>query len=255
MVIKIGTGVFRIPTPGSDSVLTLEQRICLRDKEWFRIISWGINGLYFHENLRIWDLFYVQWNAKLNVYVRLLGGCSCTDFVLFLLFVLHRIVIAQMHYASVLILILQIMTRFCSTGTHIYCLSVHKRLGEEEHPSFLSQACGSRTADGKELALRSHRPPRNVPPNEGSAGRGVATRARACSPCLPWFSFDMEEIYAKFVSQKINKTRWRPVPPGSLQTAETFATGSWDNEVPPLPGQEAPASSPSPGTSPRPPDR
>uniref|UniRef100_A0A8D2CZB7 Nucleoporin 43 n=1 Tax=Sciurus vulgaris TaxID=55149 RepID=A0A8D2CZB7_SCIVU len=40
----------------------------------------------------------------------------------------------------------------------------------------------------------------------------------------------MEEIYAKFVSQKISKTRWRPVPPGSLQTAETFATGSWDNE-------------------------
>ena len=42
----------------------------------------------------------------------------------------------------------------------------------------------------------------------------------------------MEEIYAKFVSQKISKTRWRPLPPGSLQTAETFATGSWDNEVP-----------------------
>ncbi|XP_068406862.1 nucleoporin Nup43 isoform X2 [Eschrichtius robustus] len=40
----------------------------------------------------------------------------------------------------------------------------------------------------------------------------------------------MEEIYAKFVSQKISKTRWRPVPPGSLQTTETFATGSWDNE-------------------------
>ncbi|KAL6085643.1 hypothetical protein STEG23_034256 [Scotinomys teguina] len=40
----------------------------------------------------------------------------------------------------------------------------------------------------------------------------------------------MEEIYAKFVSQKISKTRWRPVPSGSLQTAETFATGSWDNE-------------------------
>uniref|UniRef100_A0A8C7BZL2 Nucleoporin 43 n=1 Tax=Neovison vison TaxID=452646 RepID=A0A8C7BZL2_NEOVI len=40
----------------------------------------------------------------------------------------------------------------------------------------------------------------------------------------------MEEIYAKFVSQKISKTRWRPVPPGSLQTADTFAAGSWDNE-------------------------
>ncbi|XP_032263566.1 nucleoporin Nup43 isoform X2 [Phoca vitulina] len=40
----------------------------------------------------------------------------------------------------------------------------------------------------------------------------------------------MEDIYAKFVSQKISKTRWRPVPPGSLQTADTFAAGSWDNE-------------------------
>ncbi|KAF6365005.1 nucleoporin 43 [Rhinolophus ferrumequinum] len=40
----------------------------------------------------------------------------------------------------------------------------------------------------------------------------------------------MEEFYAKYVSQKISKTRWRPVPPGSLQTAEIFATGSWDNE-------------------------
>lgn len=44
----------------------------------------------------------------------------------------------------------------------------------------------------------------------------------------------MEEIYAKFVSQKISKTRWRPVPSGSLQTTEIFATGSWDNEVPGL---------------------
>lgn len=51
-------------------------------------------------------------------------------------------------------------------------------------------------------------------------------------------AFGMEEIYAKFVSQKISKTRWRPVPPGSLQTAETFATGSWDNEVPPFPGRK-----------------
>ncbi|XP_049759232.1 nucleoporin Nup43 isoform X2 [Elephas maximus indicus] len=40
----------------------------------------------------------------------------------------------------------------------------------------------------------------------------------------------MKAMCAKFVSQKISKTRWRPVPPGSLQTAETFATGSCDNE-------------------------
>lgn len=91
-----------------------------------------------------------------------------------------------MHYVSVLILILQIRTRFCSTGTHICCLSVHKRLGEEGHPCFLLQACGSRTADGKELALHSHRPPRKVQPNQGSAGRGGTKRTRACFPCSPW---------------------------------------------------------------------
>lgn len=57
--------------------------------------------------------------------------------------------------------------------------------------------------------------------------------ARAVLRAVPaWVALSMEEIYAKFVSQKISKTRWRPLPPGSLQTAETFATGSWDNEVP-----------------------
>ncbi|XP_049645349.1 nucleoporin Nup43 [Suncus etruscus] len=40
----------------------------------------------------------------------------------------------------------------------------------------------------------------------------------------------MDDLSAKFVAQKIGKARWRPLPPGSLQTAETFATGSWDNE-------------------------
>lgn len=56
--------------------------------------------------------------------------------------------------------------------------------------------------------------------------------------------FSMEEIYAKFVSQKISKTRWRPVPSGSLQTTETFATGSWDNEVPGLGGPRLLCSTP-----------
>ncbi|XP_038598077.1 nucleoporin Nup43 [Tachyglossus aculeatus] len=40
----------------------------------------------------------------------------------------------------------------------------------------------------------------------------------------------MEPLYAKFVSQKISKARWRPVSGGSLQPADAFATGSWDNE-------------------------
>ncbi|XP_074846497.1 nucleoporin Nup43 isoform X1 [Carettochelys insculpta] len=40
----------------------------------------------------------------------------------------------------------------------------------------------------------------------------------------------MEDFAAKFVSQKISKTRWRPVPTAVLQPPELFATGSWDNE-------------------------
>ncbi|KAL6485707.1 hypothetical protein MHYP_G00050990 [Metynnis hypsauchen] len=41
----------------------------------------------------------------------------------------------------------------------------------------------------------------------------------------------MECINAKYVSQKISKTRWRPVPAASLQQPRSFATGSWDNEA------------------------
>ncbi|XP_004083832.1 nucleoporin Nup43 [Oryzias latipes] len=40
----------------------------------------------------------------------------------------------------------------------------------------------------------------------------------------------MESINAKYVSQKISKTRWCPVSYSSLQQPEVFATGSWDNE-------------------------
>ncbi|KAI1897452.1 hypothetical protein AGOR_G00083430 [Albula goreensis] len=40
----------------------------------------------------------------------------------------------------------------------------------------------------------------------------------------------MDCINAKFVSQKISKTRWRPVSSASLHQPDIFATGSWDNE-------------------------
>lgn len=40
----------------------------------------------------------------------------------------------------------------------------------------------------------------------------------------------MESINAKYVSQKINKTRWRPVSQSTLQQPDIFVTGSWDNE-------------------------
>ncbi|KAL7987690.1 hypothetical protein Chor_006609 [Crotalus horridus] len=41
---------------------------------------------------------------------------------------------------------------------------------------------------------------------------------------------NMEDIVGKYVSQKISKTRWRPVSATALQSPEIFATGSWDNE-------------------------
>jgi hypothetical protein len=72
-------------------------------------------------------------------------------------------------------------------------------------------------------------------------GKGRDREARLVLFAVPAVvDFSMEEICAKFVSQKISKTRWRPLPPGSLQTAETFATGSWDNEVPQFPGWGSP---------------
>ncbi|KAL8599017.1 hypothetical protein ACOMHN_006826 [Nucella lapillus] len=37
-------------------------------------------------------------------------------------------------------------------------------------------------------------------------------------------------INVKFVSQKINKIRWRPRAKQSVQPSNTFATGSWDDE-------------------------
>ncbi|NXN91523.1 NUP43 protein, partial [Rhinopomastus cyanomelas] len=40
----------------------------------------------------------------------------------------------------------------------------------------------------------------------------------------------MEDVNAKFVSQKISRTRWRPLPAAALQAPDVFATGSWDNE-------------------------
>ncbi|XP_019383092.1 PREDICTED: nucleoporin Nup43 [Gavialis gangeticus] len=40
----------------------------------------------------------------------------------------------------------------------------------------------------------------------------------------------MEDLCAKFVSQKLSKVRWRPAPATALQPPELFATGSWDNE-------------------------
>ncbi|XP_069463823.1 nucleoporin Nup43 [Ambystoma mexicanum] len=49
-----------------------------------------------------------------------------------------------------------------------------------------------------------------------------------------WFSSPVgamgDSFNVKFVSQKISKTRWRPVPPASLQQPQVFASGSWDNE-------------------------
>lgn len=121
--------------------------------------------------------------------------------------------------------------------------SVQSRLAEEERPNFFPlRGCWffPRTGDGGKLALCSHRP-LEVRSNQGLAERGgTEWRALCFYLCfclyLPRVAFSMEEIYAKFVSQKISKTRWRPLSSGSLQTAETFATGSWDNEVPLLPG-------------------
>uniref|UniRef100_A0A8C4WLP3 Uncharacterized protein n=1 Tax=Gopherus evgoodei TaxID=1825980 RepID=A0A8C4WLP3_9SAUR len=63
------------------------------------------------------------------------------------------------------------------------------------------------------------------------AHRGSVIEAGCSSVALVLFAAaGMEDFSAKFVSQKISKTRWRPVPAAALQPPELFATGSWDNE-------------------------
>lgn len=40
----------------------------------------------------------------------------------------------------------------------------------------------------------------------------------------------MESTNAKYVSQKVSSTRWRPVSSSTLQQPDVFAVGSWDNQ-------------------------
>eukprot|EP00058_Branchiostoma_floridae_P013639 XP_002599127.1 hypothetical protein BRAFLDRAFT_281490 [Branchiostoma floridae] len=40
----------------------------------------------------------------------------------------------------------------------------------------------------------------------------------------------MAETIAEFVSEKVNKIRWRPQGPQALQQSDVFVSGSWDNE-------------------------
>jgi len=39
------------------------------------------------------------------------------------------------------------------------------------------------------------------------------------------------DVVAKYVGHKISKTRWSSVQQGSIDAADTFATGGWDDEV------------------------
>lgn len=73
------------------------------------------------------------------------------------------------------------------------------------------------------LSLRARRrAAANQRARGGAGGSGGSRRAAGAA---------MEEVCAKFVSQKISKTRWRPLPAAALQPPDIFATGSWDNEV------------------------
>lgn len=142
-----------------------------------------------------------------------------------------------MRCVSVPILILQIRGRAYGTRTCTLLLPLFLNSAERKGSS-----CAWRPA----LAVEENWPSAatvgrvgSVQSGLGGKGRGREARAAHLAVSAAGDS-GMEEIYAKFVSQKINKTRWRPVPAGSLQTAETFATGSWDNEVPPTPGPGSP---------------
>lgn len=81
--------------------------------------------------------------------------------------------------------------------------------------------CARRPAPS--LSLRAcRRSAANHQACRGAGGSGGSRRAARAA---------MEDVCAKFVSQKISKTRWRPLPAAALQPPDLFATGSWDNEV------------------------
>lgn len=70
------------------------------------------------------------------------------------------------------------------------------------------------------MSLRARRRP--AANQQWCGGAGGSRRAAGSA---------MEDVCAKFVSQKISKARWRPLPATALQPPDIFATGSWDNEV------------------------
>lgn len=115
-----------------------------------------------------------------NAEVWLLGGFSCI--VLFLL--LNLFYIAHLLQKCIVSVFLY---WFCTLGADPTAQGPHTvafgqgHRGEEGHPNSSRLGAGSaRTADGGEMALRGHRPPRQVRANPGSTGRsGVARRA----PC------------------------------------------------------------------------
>lgn len=73
---------------------------------------------------------------------------------------------------------------------------------------------------------RFRRRARRCPSALAVASQPIRRRVAAREPCGA-----MEEVCARFVSQKISKARWRPLPAAALQPPDLFATGSWDNEV------------------------
>ena len=40
-----------------------------------------------------------------------------------------------------------------------------------------------------------------------------------------------DDPVVKYVGHKVSKVQWKPLPSGSIQSSEIFASGSWDDEV------------------------
>ncbi len=41
----------------------------------------------------------------------------------------------------------------------------------------------------------------------------------------------MADPVTKYVGYKVSTVRWRPQPTGSIESSDTFVSGSWDDEV------------------------
>lgn len=69
----------------------------------------------------------------------------------------------------------------------------------------------------------------------GGGSNRLIEHARYIPPCAARFEVGMAaddpSPVVKYVGHKVSKVQWKPLPSGSIQSSDIFASGSWDDEV------------------------